>query len=294
MSGIIRRMKRAFKKLVKAVKKYWWVVVAAAAIYFTAGMATGAMGSGATATGAVSAGSTAAATGTGVASSVGAVTTGAASAGSAAAAAGALETVTVTAAAGGGISAGTAGAVAAGAAAGAAASSGGSAASGARAPTPQAQTPKQQSMLGKMASGFSNMSFADKMLIASTGVQVVSSLAAPSPEEEAAANAKWQGAYYGNDAKGAEAALRAAPATKTTAPATGAGKTGDRPLFAQDKSAEAQSTAGPPEAPMTGFDSTLPGQDQQSAPASPAQQRVTNMGGNRDLFATRAPGVRYV
>lgn len=39
MSGLVKGIKKVFKKVVKFVKKYWKVIVIAAAIYFTAGVA---------------------------------------------------------------------------------------------------------------------------------------------------------------------------------------------------------------------------------------------------------------
>lgn len=45
MSGLVKAVKKVFKKAVKFVKKYWKVIVIAAAIYFTAGVALSYFGS---------------------------------------------------------------------------------------------------------------------------------------------------------------------------------------------------------------------------------------------------------
>lgn len=122
MGGIVKGIKKVFHAVGSFVKKYWKVIVIAAAIYFTAGMAMGAMAGAGTVTtastvGAVEAGGGYAATATAIAGTATEAGIGAAAAGTAAevGAATLLPTVSVTAAAATG--GGMAGMVAGGAAA---------------------------------------------------------------------------------------------------------------------------------------------------------------------------------
>lgn len=305
MSGAARFVKKVFKKKFRFQKKYWKVAAIAVIAYFTFGLAAGAMPAAGATTGTVAAGTGAAATGGGVMTATAATATSGAAAG--AAAAGAIETVTVTAAAtGGGISAaGAAGALAGGAAA--ASAGGGSvtpAKPGGQAPV-QSQAPPQStspSMLDKAKGAWKDMSFSDKLLLAKAGVDVATAVTAPSPEEEAAAAAKWQGAYYGMTAdEAAKAQGKTQFVTQQTAPqkppATAGGKVGQRditggPAAPADPGANPAPPGTPmPPTPLMQFQAT---QQQPAAPAAPPPEQVTNMGGNRDLFAQRAPGVRYL
>lgn len=304
MSGLARAAKKKWKRVVKAVKKYWKVVAIAVVAYFTFGLALGAM---APAAGTVTAGAGAASAGTGVMTATAATATGTAAAATTAATVAGIETVTVTAAAaGGGISAaGAAGAVAAGGAAAAAGSGGGSVTPAKPAP-PQQQAPAQPAakpgMIEKAKAGWKEMSFSDKLLLAKAGVDVATAVTGPSAEEEAALAAKWQGAYYGMTAdEAAKAQGKTQYVTQQTQAqpkpaATAGGKVGQRDIVGSGGTGQPppegqQSGQALPPTQLTQFQST-----QQQQPTAPAQtpEQVTNVGGNRDLFAQRAPGVRYL
>jgi hypothetical protein len=301
MSGVARFVKKVWKQKFRFQKKYWKVAAIAVVAYFTFGLAAGAMPAAGAATGTTAAGVGAAATGTGVMTTTAAAATSSA-AGAAATVAG-IETVTVTAAAAGGISASG---VAAAAAAGAGAVAGGAAGSGggykpAKPAEPvQTQQPPKPGILDKAKGAWKDMSFTDKLLLAKAGVDVVSTLTGPSPEEEAALAAKWQGAFYGKTAEEAEASLRSGSGTQfvnqqtsqATAkpPATQPGGPGRRDIVPMGAPAE----AGPGAMPGQGMPLQSVAQTPQTATPGQAPQQVTNQGGNRDLFATRAPGVRYL
>lgn len=305
MSGLARAAKKKWKRVVKAVKKYWKVVAIAVVAYFTFGLALGAM---APAAGTVTAGAGAASAGTGVMTATAATATSTAAAATTAATVAGIETVTVTAAAaGGGISAaGAAGALAAGGAA-AAAGSGGGAVTPAKPAPPQQQAPAEPAakpgLIDKAKAGWKEMSFSDKLLLTKAGVDVAQAVTGPSAEEEAALAAKWQGAYYGMTADEAgKAQGKTQYVTQQTQPqpqppATAGGKVGQRDIVGSggtgQSAADGQQQPGQalPPTQLTQFQSTQ--QQQQTAPA-PAPEQVTNMGGNRDLFAQRAPGVRYL
>lgn len=290
MSGVARFVKKQWKQKFRFQKKYWKVAAIAVACYFTFGLAAGAM----PAAGAAAAGSGAAATGAGVMTTTAAAagSTGAIAAGTAAG----IETVTVTAAAaGGGISAaGAAGAIAGGVAAG---SAGGGGVQAAKPVQPQAaeQPPAKTGLIDKAKGAWKDMSFSDKLLLAKTGVDVVSAATAPSPEEEAARNAKWQGAYYG---KTADEAAKGQFVTQQTQPqqppATQRGGPAPRDIVGSGGVSQPVGDAmAPPTTPgqPTAFLAAAP---QPKQAAQPEPEQVTNQGGNRDLFAQRAPGVRYL
>lgn len=297
MSGLIKHIKKHWKKKLHDFKKYWKVAAIAVAAYFTFGVALGYMGGAAAATGATTAGATAAGTGAGVFSSVGAAT--AATAG--------IETVTVTAAATGGLSAaGATAAVAAGGAAAAAGAGGGGGASGDAAATPQASTPPPtaappQGTFGKAVSavknGLKDLSFADKLLLAKSGVDLVAGLTAPSEADLLKESKKWQGAFYGTEADGSGGP---APVEGAVQKATQVARNGVSPDSPAPKSPrellpsnDPGANPAPPGTPMpvSSFKAT---QEPQQTASRSEQQQVTNVGGNRDLFASRAPGVRYL
>lgn len=297
MSGLARAVKKHWKRKVKMFKKYWKIVAIAVVAYFTFGLAVGAMPAAGAATGSVAAGGAAAATGAGVMTTTAAAAgSGAAAAATGAAAAAGIETVTVTAAAAGGFSAG-AGAAAAGAAAGGAAASMAGKPTGAP-PSQQAVKPAEPakpttSMLDKAKGAWKDMSFTDKLLLAKAGVDVVAAASAPSPEEEAAAAAKWQGAFYGKTASEADQFMKQQNQATQVAPATTPGKSREIVPTAEPVLPQKQAAAGPMQTPQRmQFESTAEKPEQQ-APPQQAEQ-VTNVGGNRDLFAQRAPGVRYL
>jgi hypothetical protein len=313
MSGLARAAKKHWKRVIKTVKKYWKVVAIAVAAYFTFGLALGAM---APAAGTVAAGTGAAATGTGVMTATGAAagSTAAAATGAAAATAG-IETVTVSAAAGGGLSAAGAGAIGAAAAGGAvAASSGGGGAAGEPTgqapsqepvkpaqpaqPAVQSTQPSKLGILDKAKAGWKEMSFSDKLLLAKAGVDVVAATTAPSPEEEAAAARKWQGAFYGRTESEADQFMKSGGGgtqfvNQQTAPqpipANVGGKVAQRDIVDGGMGMQAVQPTAP--AQRMQFESN----NQPTATAPPATpQKVTDVGDNRDLFAQRAPGVRYL
>jgi hypothetical protein len=297
MSGLVKRVKKHWKRKLRTFKKYWKVAAIAVAAYFTFGLALGAMGPAAGATAAASSGATAAAAGGGVFSATGAAVT-----------AGTIETVTVTAAAAGAgasAAAGTA-AVAAGAAAA------GSMAGGSSAAQPPAAegagpaggggagaTPAKQGLWAKTKGAVSDLSFADKLILAKTGVDVVAGLTAPSAEDEAAAAAKWQGSFYGMTAAEADKAASAPGKTQFVQPATQSAKPAaiapgggpERDLLAPPTDPGRQPAAPGTPMPVSQF---KPQQSARTEQPAPTAQQVTNQGGNRDLFATRAPGVRYL
>lgn len=307
MSGLARAAKKHWKRKVKAFKKYWKVVAIAVAAYFTFGLALGAF---APAAGTVAAGTGAATTGAGVMTATAATAT--SSAATAAAAAGTIETVTVTAAAGGGISAaGAAGAAAAGGAAAYTAAKPAPKPEAQQAPqtqqpppAPAASSQPSTGLIDKAKAGWKEMSFSDKLLLAKAGVDIGSAVAAPSPEEEAALAKKWQGAFYGATASEAEGMVgKTQFVTQQTAPqqrpgATAGGKVGQRDIVGGSgpgtpTAPEGQAQPGqalPPTQQMQ-FQSTA---EQPTTTPQQTPEQVTNVGGNRDLFAQRAPGVRYL
>lgn len=284
MSGLLRSAKKLFKKVVHVVKKYWKVAAVAALAYFTFGVAMGAMGSATAATGATAAGTTAASTGAGVFSTVGAASSAAG-----------IETVTVTAsAAAGGVSAaGAAAAVGAAAAAAPAAAGGGGSAPSGPAPAPPAAA--KPGLLAKAKGAISGLSFTDKLLLAKTGVDVITGLTAPTPEQEAAAAKKWQGSFYGQTADEA-----ARGGSQFVAPATQGAIAKSVERGTQSATRDLMGGAADPGQTPAPAGAAMPPTQLQStqfaaAPnAAQTPQRVTNQGGNRDLFATRAPGVRYL
>lgn len=296
MSGAARFVKKVFKKKFKFQKKWWKVAAIAVIAYFTFGLAAGAMPAGGAAAGTTAAGAGAAATGTGVmtTTAVAAGGTSAAAVTGAATVAG-IETVTVVGAAGGISGAGLAGAAAAG---GAAAASGMAGSSTGAAPSSQPVKPAepvkpQTSFVDKAKGAWKDMSFSDKLLLAKAGVDVVAAATAPSPEEEAAAAAKWQGAFYGRTASEADQFM------KTQNQATQIGQpTGQQreivpsaePVLPNKPQAAAAPMVQTPQRMQ--FQATAEKPEAQE-PAPEAEQ-VTNMGGNRDLFAQRAKGVRYL
>lgn len=301
MSGAARFVKKVFKKKFRFQKRYWKVAAIAVIAYFTFGLAAGAMPAAGATTGTVAAGTGAAAAGTGVMTATAATATSGAAV--AAGTVAGIETVTVTAAAaGGGISAaGAAGAIAGGAAA--AGAGGVTPAKPAQPPPTPAAAPEtaKPSLASKAKGAWKDMSFSDKLLLTKAGVDVTTALTAPSPEDEAAAAAKWQGAYYGMTAdEAAKAQGKTQFVTQQTTPqrppATAAGKVGQRDIVGSGGTGPAvpgeQQPPGQalPPTQMMQFQAT----QQQAAPPAPTPDQVTNVGGNRDLFAQRAPGVRYL
>lgn len=238
MSGVVKAVKKHFKRAAKTFKKTWKWVALAVAIYFTAGLAMYAMPATASFAAAMP-GIATAASGLGIASgaaaagaaagsfssaavATGAVGGAAAGAGTAAAAAAIPEVVVTGTAAGAGAGAAAGAAAAAGAGAIAANAGGGASA----APIDVGSTDLSQVNSGQMfgtsgktamsqynaysqaasqasgAAAKSGMSLTSKLLIASAGTQAVSALIAPKPDEIAEAQAKWRGAFYGVDASG--------------------------------------------------------------------------------------------
>lgn len=170
MSGLVKGIKKVFKKAIKVVKKVAPYVALGAAIYFTAGLASGAFGGAGAAAGAVS----------GAGSGVGGFSSYAAgmsalSGGTAAAGAGLTQAGLASAGGGGFLKGliGKIGGVFGGGGGGAAAAAGGAA----------------------------KMSLTEKLMIASMGSNVLSSLVAPSSRdlarEQAIEAAKFRGSYYG-------------------------------------------------------------------------------------------------
>jgi hypothetical protein len=302
MSGAARFVKKVFKKKFRFQKKWWKVAAIAVIAYFTFGLAAGAMPAAGATTGTVAAGTGAAAAGGGVMTATAATATSGAAV--AAGTVAGIETVTVTAAAaGGGISAAGAAGAAVGAGVAANTSMGMNAPKTQPPPTPASapQTAKP-GMLDKAKGAWKDMSFTDKLLLAKAGVDVAAAVTAPSPEEEAAAAAKWQGAYYGMTAdEAAKAQGKTQFVTQQTTPqkppATQGGKVGQRDIVGSGGAGpavpggEAQPGQALPPTQLMDFQST---QQQQAAPPAPTPDQVTNVGGNRDLFAQRAPGVRYL
>lgn len=203
MSGLLKGIKKVFKKVVKVVKKLAPIVLAAAAIYFTAGMALSAMpatsafaasmpgfaGGGIAGLG-IGSGATA---GTGVFSHL-AATLGMGSG----LASGAMQGGSIL-----GAQAATASQLAAtgfsqAAIGGAAAVDGATAISQAGGLTGSLSTGAGAGGVNVAAGAAAKMSIADKLLLASTVTNTASALLAPSERELR----KWQGSFYGVDSKG--------------------------------------------------------------------------------------------
>lgn len=298
MSGLARAAKKHWKRKVKLFKKYWKIVAIAVVAYFTFGLALGAM---APAAGTVAAGSTAATAGAGVMTATGVAAGSTAAAATTAATVAGIETVTVTAAAGG-FSAAAGGAAAAAAGGAAAANMAGKPTGDApsqqpvkpaQAVQPEAAATQPTSMMAKAKGAWKDMSFADKLLLAKSGVDVVSAATGPSPEEEAAAAAKWQGAFYGFDAKGADQFVKQqGQATKVQQP-TAPGQARQIVPGAEGPPAGSEQSSVNPMQNQQRMQFQSTAEQPEQAPVPEAEQ-VTNQGGNRDLFAQRAKGVRYL
>lgn len=320
MSGLVKTVKKHFRKMAHFAKKYWKIIAIAVAVYFTAGLALSAfpatasfaaslpgfagggfaglgIGAGATAgtgifsqiatgiglggglaSGAAAAGGTTAAVGTGVAAGTGGAAAGGAAAG---AGAGAIEGVTVVGSAGGGIGAGTAAAGAAGIAGGAAAAAGGGSSASPAVASSSAKT---------------GMSFADKLLLASTGTSAIGSLLGPSEKDLINAQKQFSGSFYGVDSKGGGGAVappepQLIAKRKVEQPAAG---TPGQPATQQLPTLEEPDNAVTPPPTQAANQRQLipPAQDQQGAERLPTLQTKTN--DTRDLFASQMPGVRYV
>jgi hypothetical protein len=215
MSGVVRGIKRAFKKVVRFVKKIAKPLLIAAAVYFTAGLALAAMPATAGFAAALPGFAGAAGAGTGILSKL-AVKVGLGSLGpSGGLIGGALAKGTSAAAlAKAGVGAK---ALAAGAGKAAAAGVTKGIASGVSTVVAGAQ---QGAALGALSSGTAavsaagglaapvakaGMTLSEKLLLASTGMQIAGGLLAPSPREIEEAQRTWVGAYYGTDAKGGSA-----------------------------------------------------------------------------------------
>lgn len=190
MSGLVKSVKKVFKKAVKVVKKVLPYVAMAAAIYFTAGIAAAAFAP-ASAMAAMP-GIAGAASALGIGG--GAAGAAAAGASTAAAAAPTFSGVAAGLSSGGTMFSATGAALSAGSAAAA------SAGIGAAAATAGAAT-------AAVKTGFAAMSFADKLTLASVGTQALGTLVEPSTKsmirDEMIETKKWRGAFYGMDESGA-------------------------------------------------------------------------------------------
>lgn len=219
MSGVVKAVKKIFKKVVNVVKKIWKPLLIAAAVYFTAGVALSAFpatagfaasmpgfaGGGVLGTG-IGAGATA---GTGIFSTAaakiglgalgahGGLAGAAMASGTTASALGAAgfstaATAKAAAAYTGSIMGASEAALGASPAIGAVSGAATGAGTGSGVIAPAATTPTAPAVAK------AGMSLSDKLLLASVGTQAVGTLLTPSPEEEK----DFQGSFYGVDKKG--------------------------------------------------------------------------------------------
>jgi hypothetical protein len=227
MSGVIKSVKKVFKKVVEVVKKIWKPVLIAAAVYFTAGLALSAFAptagfaasmplfaSGGIAGTGIGAGAVA---GTGIFSQAavalgvgGGLTAGAIGAGTTAAELAAVYGSSTAIGAMGGagmISPGVASGAQATIAANAGAITAGTGAAGAAANVAaMGGVAPAAGVIPKAAGAIGKMSFSDKLLMTKIGTDTAGALFGPTPQEEYEAQyieaAKFRGAYYGMDAQG--------------------------------------------------------------------------------------------
>lgn len=196
MSGVVKSVKKVFKKVVKVIKKIAKPLLIAAAIYFTAGLALSAMP--ATASFAASLPGFAGGGFMGLGIGAGKV-----------AGAGIFSKIAAGIGLGGGLAKGAAAAASAAAPVGAAAATAASQAGtaiGAVAPGVVGSVPASMtSGLVATTTKAAGMTLTEKLILASTGSQVLGALVAPSADEVAEAQARWRGAFYGVEGDGSMA-----------------------------------------------------------------------------------------
>jgi len=234
MSGVVKGIKKVFKKVGKVIKKIAKPLIIAAAIYFTAGVALSYMGpasasfaasmpgfaagggmGGMFATAAtniglgsgLAAGAAANAAAAGAAAATGMAASGAAFGSTVGAAAPLGSTAGLLEGIGGVSTMGTSGlATATGGAIGGATAGAGVGAAANLAGASLSPGTVYKPLVDESIKTAAKLSFADKALLASTGLQAVSALTGPTPEEsyeaEYAAQAKVRKSYYGMDPKG--------------------------------------------------------------------------------------------
>ena len=302
MSGVVKGVKKVFKKVAKVVKKYWKYVAVAVAAYFTAGVALSFMGA---------TGATAAATLPGFA---GGGTLGLGIGAGATAGTGVFSTFATTIGLGSGLAEGAA-AISAAASAGSApyAVAAGNIGSGgvalgntsgailggqvAPAVVP-AVAPTVAPTVAK-----AGMSLADKFLLAKTGVDVLGATLGPSEKQvaqvEAEAQARFYGAYYGTERDGTRVApvSPVAPggqsqsaASEPTQTSTLTSQLGPQPQESQQLFESPQPQAAPQGA-------LFPDQESVPTPSGPDPHSMGQMQQNIQVptsVAAAAPGVRYV
>ena len=291
MSGVVRSVKKVFKKVGRAVKKVLPVAAVAAAAFFTGGLALSAIPATSAFAASLPGFAGAAGAGTGIFSKAasflglgGGLAAGAVKAGTAASALAPIygtstvgRVLAATGAAGGAAPAATTAAV------------GGAAATGASAGAAAGAAAK--------GIGLAGASFTEKLLFASMGMQALGQFLAPSSRElardQAIEQAKHRGAFYGMEAGGggytADQLPVQRPPTTPASPAPPAqppgGTAGDLFAASGDRTSRGK------------FPSYAPSGTRERAIEAPAVTPLEPfpdpMKTNRDLFA-RVPGVRYV
>jgi hypothetical protein len=298
MSGVVKTVKKVFKKVVNVVKKIIKPVLIGAAIYFTAGIALSAFastagfaasmpgfaGGGFLGTG-IGAGSVA---GTGLFSQGavalgvgGGLTSGAIGAGTTVAELAAVygpSTAIGAAGAAGVIPAGVASGAQATIAGNAAAIAGGTGAAGAAANVAaMGGVAPAAGLIPKAAGAVGSMSFSDKLLMTKIATDTAGALFGPTPAEEAEAlaieQAKFRGAFYGMNADGSTAADSGG----------GGGMTYDAPAPVQQQGPPPMNTATGPQAPNT----------QPGGTVTPEQQALLDGRAQKERFpsASTQPGM---
>lgn len=205
MSGVVRGVKKIFRKVGQVLKKVWKPLAIAAAVYFTAGAAM-AYFAPATAAATAAGGASAAATAGGMMSAAGS----AAAAAGATAAAGAATAATGMVGAASSMLGAASSAFSAASAAGifsrtamqvATGKGGASKVADAAITGPQTQTPTLMSRIGSAVKGMKGYERAMYVQTLVSGVSGLLTPKPPTPDEQARAGARFRGSYFGVDEK---------------------------------------------------------------------------------------------